>query len=284
MGPGVDRKDKAGLFRTIRVLGFPIAATSYREAYLTFREWADAGERPWLVEAANTHVVAMARHRPDFGATMEAFDCCLPDGMPLVWTLNRRLGPSSRLTDRVYGPTLMLKAFEWSGQDGGASHFLLGGSSETLEKLVSRMRGRYPNAKIAGRHSPPFGSWGDDEDARICEMIRDSGADFVWVGLGCPKQEHWLSRMRGALPPAVYFGIGAAFAFHAGDVRQAPRWMQRLGLEWFFRLVCEPRRLFRRYFVYNSLFIFYSLKEMADVRFRRADDGEAPRGGGKLSQ
>ena len=112
---------------------------------------------------------------------------------------------------------------------------------------------------IAGSYAPPFPPWPADEEDRIVARVRDSGARFVWVGLGCPRQELWISRNLDRLPAAVYFGIGAAFAFHAGRVRQAPAWLQRAGLEWTFRLVMEPRRLWRRYVVYNSLFVFYSV-------------------------
>ncbi|RYD26389.1 MAG: glycosyltransferase, partial [Verrucomicrobiaceae bacterium] len=119
------------------------------------------------------------------------------------------------------------------------------------------MKDRFPGAVIAGAYSPPFGEWPAEEHERIFQLIRDSGASLIWVGLGCPKQERWIARFKDRLPPGVYFGIGAAFAFHANRVRQAPAFLQKIGMEWAFRMLTEPRRLFRRYLVNNSLFLWY---------------------------
>jgi N-acetylglucosaminyldiphosphoundecaprenol N-acetyl-beta-D-mannosaminyltransferase len=213
------------------------------------------------VEAANTHVAALARQDPAFGAAMARFDLICPDGMPLVWAVNAKLPPAARLSARVYGPTLMLETLKATDGVGELRHFLLGGREETLDKLVESFGTRFPGAVIAGRHSPPFGQWPPDEFERICQRIREAGANLVWVGLGCPKQEQWIAAHKDRLPPAVYFGIGAAFAFHAGEVRQAPALVQRFGLEWLYRLGMEPRRLFRRYLTYNSLFLYYSLRD-----------------------
>ncbi|HUF82568.1 MAG TPA: WecB/TagA/CpsF family glycosyltransferase [Burkholderiales bacterium] len=247
---------------SVRVLGIPVAVTDYRGAFDACVALAARRDRGYLVEAANTHVVALARHNRRFGETMARFDLILPDGMPLVWSVNRKRPPGQRIDDRVYGPTFMLKAFGWSQDHPEVRHFLLGGKPETLEALGRNLAGQFPGARVVGAYSPPFGEWDAPEDARILALIKAAGASFVWVGLGCPKQEQWLSRMAGELPPAVYFGVGAAFAFHAGEVRQAPPALQRLGLEWLFRLSREPRRLFRRYLVYNSLFLYYSAAEM----------------------
>jgi N-acetylglucosaminyldiphosphoundecaprenol N-acetyl-beta-D-mannosaminyltransferase len=138
-------------------------------------------------------------------------------------------------------------------------HFLFGGKQSTLDKLCKKFGEEHPDSTIAGSSSPPFGQWPDDEIERICDKIRDSGANLVWVGLGCPKQEHWIAKNKYRLPPGVYFGIGAAFAFHAGEVSQAPAILQKCGLEWAYRIAAEPRRLFKRYLVHNSLFVWYSL-------------------------
>ena len=144
-------------------------------------------------------------------------------------------------------------------------HFLLGGRQSTLDKLTDSFATAFPARAIAGMHSPPFGEWPADEFERVCEMIRASGANLIWVGLGCPKQEHWIARHKDRLPPGVYFGIGAAFAFHAGEVKQSPPLLQKLGLEWAYRLAMEPRRLFKRYFTYNSLFLYHLLRDHADA-------------------
>lgn len=244
---------------TIPVIGLPVAAATYADAVHWVLDHARRNDHPRAVEAANTHVAALARHDRDFAATMARFDLILPDGMPLVWAMNRHLPPGERLTDRVYGPTLMLEVLEATRGQDAFRHFLLGGKPSTLAKLERILADRFPGTSIAGSHSPPFGTWPDDEFNTITRHIRESGANLVWVGLGCPKQEQWIARHKDQLPPAVYFGIGAAFAFHAGEVSQAPLPIQRLGLEWAYRMAAEPRRLLRRYLVFNSLFIYYFL-------------------------
>ena len=241
------------ILKRISVIGLPIAATDYSGAVTWVFDRARAGSGVYAVEAANTHVAALARSDRAFGEAMERFDLICPDGMPLVWAVNSKLPGDEKLTDRVYGPTLMLEALKASAGAGDLRHFLLGGKSATLAKLSDEFALRFPGTVIAGMHAPPFGEWPPDEFGRICEKIRESGANLVWVGLGCPRQEHWIAAHKDRLPPGVYFGIGAAFAFHAGEVRQAPAAIQRLGMEWLYRLCMEPRRLFRRYLVYNSL-------------------------------
>ena len=247
--------------KIVPVIGLPIAATSYAGAVEWILEHAARRDRSYAVEAANTHVAALARADGEFGVAMRAFDLICPDGMPLVWALNSQLPPSEKLTDRVYGPTLMLETLKATDGKPGFSHFLLGGKQSTLEKLTAGFSERFPNARIAGTYSPPFGEWPENEFDLISQKIRESGANLIWVGLGCPKQEHWIARNKDRLPPGVYFGIGAAFAFHAGEVRQAPAIIQRLGCEWLYRLAMEPRRLFKRYFTYNSLFLYHLVRD-----------------------
>ena len=155
----------------------------------------------------------------------------------------------------------MLKTLEATAGSGKPSHFLLGGSQQTLDKLQQRLSDQYPDTTIAGAYSPPFGVWDEEEQSLIRQKIRESGATLIWVGLGCPKQEHWIANHLEQLPAGVYFGIGAAFAFHAGEVSQAPAILQKSGLEWLYRLAMEPRRLMRRYLVYNSLFVYHWLRD-----------------------
>ena len=246
-------------FPTVKVIGLPVAATTYAGAIDWIFEHARKGDRAYAVEAANTHVAALARHEPEFGQTMTKFDLICPDGMPLVWSVNRQLHDDEKLTDRVYGPTLMLKTIEASADEADMKHFFLGGAQSTLDKLHARFDQQTPTAIIAGSYSPPFGDWPDDEFDRIKSMIEESGANLIWVGLGCPKQEHWIAKHKDQLPPACYFGVGAAFAFHAGEIDQAPELIQKCGLEWLYRICKEPRRLFKRYFKYNTLFVWYSV-------------------------
>ena len=248
--------------KIIPIIGLPVAATTYAGAVGWILEHALDRDRIYAVEAANTHVAALARTDQEFGEAMRQFDLICPDGMPLVWALNSQLGADEKLTDRVYGPTLMLETLKaTNGREFEFKHFLLGGKQSTLEKLTRNLADRFPGVDIAGTHSPPFGEWPRNEFEVIAEKIRTSGANLIWVGLGCPKQEHWIAANKHRLPPGVYFGIGAAFAFHAGEVRQAPPLVQHFGLEWAYRVAMEPRRLFKRYFTYNSLFIYHLFRD-----------------------
>lgn len=247
--------------KRLSIIGLPVAATTYQGAVDWILDHALGGKHAFAVEAANTHVAALARADEDFGKTMSRFDLVVPDGMPLVWALNAMLPEGEKLTDRVYGPTLMLETLKATTGRPEFRHFLLGGRESTLEKLKTTFARQFPGATIAGMYSPPFGEWPPGEFTRVCQQIRESHANLIWVGLGCPKQEHWIAKHKDQLPPGIYFGIGAAFAFHAGEVRQSPPILQRLGLEWAYRVAMEPRRLFKRYFTYNSLFIYHLLKD-----------------------
>jgi N-acetylglucosaminyldiphosphoundecaprenol N-acetyl-beta-D-mannosaminyltransferase len=249
--------------RTRSVIGLPLACTDYSGAVEWILARAFSSTQTVAVEAANTHVAALARHDSDFRESIERFDLIVPDGMPLIWSLNLQLQDHEKLHDRVYGPTLMSETLRATDCQPGFRHFLLGGRTSTLEKLVDRFSEEFPGTVIAGAYSPPFGDWPDDEFDRIRDLIVESGANLIWVGLGCPKQEHWIARHKDRLPPGVYFGIGAAFAFHAGEVSQAPPFLQKRGLEWAYRLAAEPRRLFKRYVIHNFLFLFYSLLDHA---------------------
>lgn len=253
----LERSERNKILKVIDVIGLPVAATTYADAVAWITERALKGDRAYAVEAANTHVAALARRDKEFGEAMARFDLICPDGMPLVWSINRELDESEKLTDRVYGPTLMLKSIEASQGKPELKHFLLGGSQSTLDKLDAKFEKEYPATEMVGSYSPPFGEWPAGEFEKICGLIRDSGANHVWVGLGCPKQELWIAKHKDQLPPACYFGIGAAFAFHAGEVKQAPALFQKTGMEWAYRLCKEPRRLFKRYFKYNTLFVYY---------------------------
>ena len=191
-----------------------------------------------------------------------------PDGMPLVWAL-RRAGYAD--AGRVYGPDLMLSLFR-AGEASGLRHFLYGATAATLEKLQTRLREKFPNARITGAYAPPFRALCPQEEAGIAEQINRSGADIVWVGLGSPKQELWMAEMRGRLDAAMLIGVGAAFDFHAGLKRQAPKAIQKSGLEWAFRLVHEPRRLWRRYAVTVPGFICLSAMQRLGLRQFPTDD------------
>lgn len=245
--------------KTIDIIGLPVAVIDYHQAVEWVFEKARLADRAYGVEAASSHVLALARKDPEFKKTMDAFSLICPDGMPVLWSVNRGLSPEEKLIDRVYGPTLMLKTIAASEGHKDLKHFFLGGSISTLEKLQNRFSKENPEAQIVGVHSPPFREWSDEDLEEMLNVIKQSGANLIWVGLGCPKQETWIANHLEKLSPGCYFGIGAAFAFHAGEIDQAPPMMQKMGLEWFYRLLREPKRLWKRYFVFNSLFIYYTI-------------------------
>lgn len=244
--------------KTRPVFGLPVAAITRQDAAAQVIRWAKQGDQARGVEAADAHVVTRARHEEAFGACMRKFSLICPDGMPVLWTVNRQLPKEEQLEERVSGAELMEETFAQTEDEPEVSHFLLGGSEKMLKTLQQKLGERFPKAKIAGVYSPPFGQWPEDEFERICGRIRESGASLIWVGLGCPKQERWIGEHMEQLPAGCYFGVGAAFAFHAGMVQRAPQIFQKTGMEWFYRLCKEPRRLWKRYFTYNSLFLYYT--------------------------
>jgi N-acetylglucosaminyldiphosphoundecaprenol N-acetyl-beta-D-mannosaminyltransferase len=188
----------------------------------------------------------------------------VPDGQPLVWAMNA-LGQS--LTDRVYGPELMARAFARAAALTGQRFYLYGGrDSDALGQLELRLRRRFPGINIVGSHAPPFRPLSADERAATVEAINESEADVVWVGIGVPKQEKWMITMRPELEAPVLVGVGAAFDFHAGLVPQAPPVLQGAGLEWAYRLAQEPRRLWRRYLRYNPRFVVAFARQLAAHR------------------
>jgi N-acetylglucosaminyldiphosphoundecaprenol N-acetyl-beta-D-mannosaminyltransferase len=174
-----------------------------------------------------------------------------PDGMPLVW-LARAAGYR---VDRVYGPDLMLAVCAAS-VERGYRHFFYGGGPGVAPRLANRLSARFPGLIIAGTYTPPFGSVTSPADDAIVATINEAAPDIVWVGLSTPRQERWMAAHVDRLTAPVLVGVGAAFDFHAGLKRQAPRWMQRSGLEWSFRLATEPRRLWRRYLQNNPAFVW----------------------------
>jgi N-acetylglucosaminyldiphosphoundecaprenol N-acetyl-beta-D-mannosaminyltransferase len=233
------------------VLDVPLALTDY-EGTLDWIDRAVAAEHRGYICAANTHTVTAAQEDADLRAALLRADLNVPDGQPLVWALNL-LGNS--LSDRIYGPDLMERACERAARSG-LRFYLYGGRNQgALAQLARNLRLRYPGLRIVGGYVPPFRPLTPDEEDAVAADVRRSGADVVWVGIGVPKQEKWMARMRPRLDAPVLVGVGAAFDFHAGLVTQAPGWVQRVGLEWLFRLAQEPRRLWRRYLRYNPRFV-----------------------------
>ncbi|RMF26233.1 MAG: glycosyltransferase [Chloroflexi bacterium] len=234
----------------VNILGVGISAINMAIALRIIEGWISRGE-PHYVCVTPVHSVMECQRDPELRRIYNASGMTTPDGMPLVW-LSRLYGYHH--VDRVYGPDLMLALCERSIKRG-YRHFFYGGAEGVPERLAARLQSRFPGLIVAGTYSPPFRPLRPDEDEQIVQLINETSPDIVWVGLGSPKQERWMAEHIDRLTAPVLIGVGAAFDFHTGRKPQAPRWMQRSGLEWLFRLLTEPRRLWRRYLINNPLFI-----------------------------
>lgn len=237
--------DKLDLF------GLGISPTNYDDAVQRILNAAEEGSSA-IVACQAVHAVVTACGDSTLKERVNSFDLVTPDGQPVRWALNWL--HDARLSERVYGPELMLRLCREAGRRG-VSIYLYGGTPSVLDLLRQRLVDACPGLCIAGFEAPPFRPLTAEEDLAVVERINDSGAGMVFIGLGCPKQDHFAYEHRDALR-AVQVCVGAAFDFHAGVKPMAPGWMQRRGLEWLFRLSCEPRRLAGRYLKTNSLFVF----------------------------
>jgi N-acetylglucosaminyldiphosphoundecaprenol N-acetyl-beta-D-mannosaminyltransferase len=234
------------------LLGVPMALTTYAEAMDVMDAMIATRERGY-VNAVPVHGVMVAQHDPELVAALHGANVLnVPDGKPLVWALNL-LGED--LPDRVYGPELTDRYCGRAAERGYRVWLYGGHTPEALEQLVDALRRRHPGIDIVGRWSPPHRPLSVDEEQEAAARINADRPDVVWVGIGVPKQEKWMARMRPLLEAPVLVGVGAAFDFLAGRKKQAPPWMQRRGLEWLFRLSQEPRRLLVRYLRYNPAFV-----------------------------
>jgi N-acetylglucosaminyldiphosphoundecaprenol N-acetyl-beta-D-mannosaminyltransferase len=241
----------------VDILGVGVSAINMDDALEVIDGWITAGVRRYVC-ITGVHGVMESQRDDVLRRIHNSAGLVTPDGMPLVW-LSRWRG--WRNTTRVYGPDLMLALCERSLATG-YRHFFYGGKDGVPERLVQRLQKRYPGLAVAGTYSPPFKSVAAPESDDVIDRINSSKPDIVWVGLGTPKQEHWMAQHLDLLHAPVLVGVGAAFDFHAGLQRQAPRWMQRSGLEWLFRLANEPRRLWRRYLINNPSFVWLTLRQM----------------------
>jgi N-acetylglucosaminyldiphosphoundecaprenol N-acetyl-beta-D-mannosaminyltransferase len=234
----------------VDLFGVGLSVTNYEEATKVILQAARRGVAA-VVACQPVHAVITASEDVTLRSQVNSFELVTPDGQPVRWAMNLLHG--TRLGDRVYGPELMLRLCRGAAE-GGISIYLYGGSPAVDEQLHVNLRRLYPELRIAGHESPPFRALTPAEDRAVIERINASGAGLVFVGLGCPKQDRFAYEHRHAIQ-AVQLCVGAAFDFHAGAKKMAPAWMQRHGLEWFYRLVQEPGRLWRRYLVTNSIFL-----------------------------
>ena len=245
------------------VLCTHIDAVSWNESLTHITGWAQANESRYVC-LCNVHSVVTARRSPEFCRILNEADLATPDGMPLAWCLQYSGFPEQ---PRINGPDLFWELCRYCARHG-VPIFLYGGTDHSLALLRSRLAAALPELPLAGSHSPPFRDLTNPEEREVAARINASGARIVFVGLGCPKQEVWMARQRGRIK-AVMIGVGAAFDFHAGVVKRAPRWMQNSGLEWLYRFAAEPRRLWQRYLVTNSLFACYLALQLARGTVRR---------------
>jgi N-acetylglucosaminyldiphosphoundecaprenol N-acetyl-beta-D-mannosaminyltransferase len=252
---------------TVDVVGVPVALTDYAHTL----DWIDAmiaRRQQGYVCVCNVHTLMASAEDPALRRTLLDSSLNVPDGQPLVWAINA-LGHS--LPSRVYGPELMSRACARASA-AKTRFYLYGGRNDgALEQLTLNLRRRYPGVRIVGGYSPPHRPLTPQERVEVVQDINRSGADVVWVGIGVPKQEKWMASMRAELEAPVLVGVGAAFDFHAGLVPQAPSWLQDAGLEWAYRLVQEPRRLWRRYLRYNPRFLSAFARQL--LAHRRAARG-----------
>lgn len=231
------------------LLGTHIDALTWESASQRIVRWAQK-RRSRMVCLCNVHTLITAREDPALRAALLQSDMNAPDGAPLAWLMRKRRHPDQQ---RISGPDLMWRTMT-DAQRSGLSVFLYGSTESTLKKLRASLTTSFPTLQIAGLLAPPFRSLSAEEDVDITETIRRSGAQLVFVGLGCPKQEKWMASHLDRID-AVMLGVGAAFDYHAGTLKRAPLVWQRNGLEWLYRLAMEPGRLMRRYLVTNTRFL-----------------------------
>src|SRR6266576_877544 len=249
----------------VDILGVGVSALSLQEVAEDVVRWATTPRPkagPHYVCATSVHGLVEAAHDPSFREVLNGASRVTPDGMPLVW-FGRLLG--ARGMTRVYGPDLMKEICRvTAGLPVG--HFFYGGAPGVPEELARRLSAEFPGLDVAGAYSPPYRALSDEELESTAQLINDSAARIVWVGLSTPKQERWVAAVRPLLEAHVVVTVGAAFDFHTGRVPQAPRWMQGSGLEWLFRLIQEPRRLWRRYGYNLPVFLWLALLQLAGLK------------------
>ena len=223
-------------------------------------------KRNKLISATGAHGIITAQKDQDFKKILSEFYYNLPDGMPGVW-IGRLKG--AKKMERCYGPDFF-EAVMLATANKPIKHFFCGGKDGVADDLKESCGKRFKNYSIAGTFCPPFREMSDDEMKALGKQISDSGANIVWIGLSTPKQEKFAYRLKNFTNVDFIVTVGAAFDFHTGKVKQAPSWMQKMGMEWFFRLMMEPKRLYKRYIEIVPLFILYNLREATSTLFKKA--------------
>ncbi|HQP88206.1 MAG TPA: WecB/TagA/CpsF family glycosyltransferase [Thermoanaerobaculia bacterium] len=247
---------------SVNALGTRVAALNLDEAVRLVGTWLREDATGRYVCATDVHCIMESYRRPEVRRAYNSADLCVPDGMPLTW-LGRLRGNCTM--NRVYGPDLMLRLLRLSAESG-ITNFFLGGDEGVADELSRRMTLRFPGLRTVGTHTPPFRPLLPREKDNLIQQINALQPDLIWVGLGAPKQDLFMFEFHQALNSKVMIGVGAAFDFHTGRIRQAPRWMMPLGLEWFFRLCVEPRRLGPRYLRNNPSFLWHIFLQETGIR------------------
>jgi N-acetylglucosaminyldiphosphoundecaprenol N-acetyl-beta-D-mannosaminyltransferase len=247
--------------KRVNVLGVGISVLNLRTARDAIAA-AVRERRTGYICVTGVHGVMEAQDDAAFKKILNGAFLCTPDGMPMVWA-GKLAG--HREMSRVYGPDLMLDLCAWS-ETSGCRHFFYGGADGVAERLVEKLKIKFPKLDVVGTFTPPFRALNADEEKSLADRVRAARPDILWVGLSTPKQEKFMAEFLPKLDATLMIGVGAAFDFHSGRVRQAPRWMQRSGLEWLYRLGCEPRRLAKRYFRNNPLFVLKFSGQMAGLK------------------
>ena len=245
------------MFKKFSILGVNVSAINMVDAS-SFIEDAVLKKKKIYVCVCPVSTIMECKKNESMLASVNSADLATPDGMFVVW-IGMTLGYKN--IKRVYGPELMQKICEISAKNG-YKNYLYGSTQDTLNRLNNRLKNTYPGLVISGSFSPPFRKLTKEEDDRIIRCINSGNSDIVWVGLGSPKQDLWMHEHRDSINTSVMIGVGAAFDFLAGVKPQAPRWIGNSGFEWFFRLIIEPKRLWRRYLLDYPLFVCYLLLDL----------------------
>src|ERR1039457_665134 len=247
--------------KRVNVLGVGISVLNLRTALAAIADAVHARRKGYLC-VTGVHGVMEAQDDAAFKQILNGAFLCTPDGMPMVWA-GKMAG--HREMSRVYGPDLMLEVCAWS-ETSGCRHFFYGGADGVAELLARKLKAKFPKLAVVGTFMPPFRALNADEVMKLQAQISAAQPDILWVGLSTPKQEKFMAEFLPKLDVTLMVGVGAAFDFHSGRVRQAPRWMQRSGLEWFYRLCCEPRRLAKRYYRNNPLFVLKFFGQLTGLK------------------
>ncbi|WP_200894647.1 WecB/TagA/CpsF family glycosyltransferase [Bacillus alveayuensis] len=245
------------------ILGLKVDPITFEEITNKVISWANSNQSKYIC-FANVHMVMESYDSPNFRKIVNEADIVSPDGMPLVWMLKVK---GFKGQNRVSGPETTIRICKEAANKGIPVGFY-GSSEEVLEKLTANLIKMFPSLKVACAISPPYRELTEKEDYEYTKLINSSGARVLFVGLGCPKQEKWMNIHKDKIN-AVMLGVGAAFDFHAGSIKVAPKWMQNLGLEWFYRLLQDPRRLWKRYAKHNPRFIILGLIQLFREAFQK---------------